>query len=463
MVAVPVPPRSPPGVVVAQPVLSPAEIERRIDARGAAAGFGPRFGRVYEQTFRNGRAWLASFPSGTVYLLASGATVVTTTAMNIALRGDSFAPRAADMGFPLEDERTCNAPNGSDRYQVFAGGVVFWRAARNRYELQPGMAPPTTLGDCRERLGPVGAGLPTAATTGAALGASGRYRVTLVGFQVDRQTSDDPLNRDGWADEIYATVTTARFVNGDQASVSTERSIVMGDSNRPASEEPRLRAGSATDHGGLQTGDSFRPASGAVAPRPTVPWVLFEGSLAAGRDAVVLVPVLWEWDEPNAYGTLYSFQNRYFGQGSTLVQNAPRSEFFYDSARLNPGARPQPWIASALEAASHPGPAQVSQPIAAPAQAQTRVRSNGDQPIGARESDRGDERLFWPKMLILTQPLAERIAATIYPLPAVGTAANGVSTTVEPLAGRPGIVPIRYAGDDAHGDYTLFVRIERLP
>ncbi|MCA1643362.1 MAG: hypothetical protein LC785_15765, partial [Acidobacteria bacterium] len=84
----------------------------------------------------------------------------------------------------------------------------------------------------------------------------GRYRVTLIGFTAHNQTWDHAGQVDGKDDEVYI-VSDVRMFNRAGAEIqapSTSRSQVMGDTNGYAY---RVKAGSASDRGGIKSGDSF--------------------------------------------------------------------------------------------------------------------------------------------------------------------------------------------------------------
>ncbi len=127
-----------------------------------------------------------------------------------------------------------------------------------------------------------------------------RYRVSITGFVVEQQTWDDAMQRDGKDDEVFllAEVRTIQMGGaGPQVSAPvTVRSIVMGDV-QGFEPEDRLRAGQASDDGGLRTGDKV----GTVGQRrgeprnDRVPLLLWEGELYEGM-AVMVVPTIWEWD-----------------------------------------------------------------------------------------------------------------------------------------------------------------------
>lgn len=168
----------------------------------------------------------------------------------------------------------------------------------------------------------------------AAPGESGRFRVTLTGFAVNRQSNDNILEADGKGDEVYLLADVAQYDNYFQysqydrlnrtpsvlplvAPLATYNDLiirrgrmtrgsftsnVMGDVNNHGSPS-RIQAGSASSLGGLRTGDRFptnEPWNLTGAPRPDQPpMLLWEGELRKGQDLVVVIPTIWEWDGGN--------------------------------------------------------------------------------------------------------------------------------------------------------------------
>jgi len=154
-----------------------------------------------------------------------------------------------------------------------------------------------------------------------------RFRVTLTGFTVNRQSSDNILESDGKGDEVYFIVDSARYDGfndthrGGTTSILaslngrttlrptgnlTERqslqSIIFGDVNSQKNPA-RITAGTASEVGGLRTGDRYPTSepwniSGTLR-RDRLPMLLWEGELAGARDLVVLIPTVWEWDGGN--------------------------------------------------------------------------------------------------------------------------------------------------------------------
>ena len=128
----------------------------------------------------------------------------------------------------------------------------------------------------------------------------GRFRVTLNGVTVQRQTYDHALEVDGKGDEIYFAAYVAVIDTGSANMVEhwVVRSRDMGDQN---GYPDRVRLGMASGKGGIRTGNRHPMPSpfrrvGALST-DSLPMVLWEGSLVPGRSAVVLAPTVWEWDD----------------------------------------------------------------------------------------------------------------------------------------------------------------------
>ncbi|MGE0552221.1 MAG: hypothetical protein AB7R55_02200 [Gemmatimonadales bacterium] len=129
---------------------------------------------------------------------------------------------------------------------------------------------------------------------------SGRYRIVALGVRVDKETTDDMLERDGKRDEIYVAAGVQHFDRRDRRVIALgmARTQIMGDVN---GFPTRLQAGSASSRGGIRTSDNV-PAvadvgSLAGAPSPnTLPLLIWEGDLHDGVDVVVVEPEIWEWD-----------------------------------------------------------------------------------------------------------------------------------------------------------------------
>jgi hypothetical protein len=139
---------------------------------------------------------------------------------------------------------------------------------------------------------------------GAAVGAQvkgARYRVTLNGFRVDRETYDTAFETDGKGDEVFI-LSEAESVDatGGVGQRFSRQSMTYGDTN---GFPQRIQAGNRSDKGGLKTGDRA-PDRDLSQPRPGgmrvftdhLPLVLWEGTLYRDRNVAVIMPTIWEWD-----------------------------------------------------------------------------------------------------------------------------------------------------------------------
>jgi hypothetical protein len=128
---------------------------------------------------------------------------------------------------------------------------------------------------------------------------SGRYRITLSGYRVNRATFDERVNGNG--DEVQAAVGVVTIDRRD-ASVAQPWSVVKSDPYGDVGRNPGyVRAGSFTPTGGLWAGDvvpaGTDPRMGSSTPSATrFPLAIWEGTLRDGIDALVVKPTLWEID-----------------------------------------------------------------------------------------------------------------------------------------------------------------------
>ncbi len=133
---------------------------------------------------------------------------------------------------------------------------------------------------------------------------SGRYRVTIAGFTVDRPTLDHALQVDGKGDEIWIEVSGFEVDrNGTKGPLWSRETNVYGDTK---GYPTRIRAGTAGRTGGLVSGDAV-PVQPWVLTGPAqanrLPLFVWEGLLVEGERAVLFAPRLWEWD---GAGNLYA-------------------------------------------------------------------------------------------------------------------------------------------------------------
>lgn len=133
---------------------------------------------------------------------------------------------------------------------------------------------------------------------------SGRYRIVANGFRVLHETKDDILSRDGKGDEVYGAFAMFHYNRHTGALLDRDlrRTSIIGDVwNFPG----RIKGGSWSATGGFRAGDAF-PSSGdpfvrhAPPTRDTFPFLIWDGPLTNDRDAVIILPTIWEYDGGSA-------------------------------------------------------------------------------------------------------------------------------------------------------------------
>jgi len=134
------------------------------------------------------------------------------------------------------------------------------------------------------------------------------YRLVAEAIRVTTETADAPLSEDGKYDEVYVASFTElllRATDGSgksQALISRQPirlSAVHGDITGLLPLD-RTQAGSASQNGGIRAGDVVIPivAQPTAASLAKVQFVLWEGQLLPGKHDLILRPMLVEVDEP---------------------------------------------------------------------------------------------------------------------------------------------------------------------
>lgn len=396
------------------------------------------------QVFENGLIYWHGERNAAVVLRPTGG--VAEPHGTIGQRYQALSGRRSNLGAPRTAEIAVTEPFSADRYQIFDRGAIYWHAATNQaVELvTPAPSVVATSSDAtRADGGPVarpasdgagGSGGPVALPPARQ---SGRFRVVLTGFSVHRETADDVLERDGKRDEVFVTW-QARTVDrrgNTQFDGGPRQSVVMGD---PTGRPSRVTAGTANP-GGLQTNDVFPTPTPWVRQgepqRDRLPLVLWEGELAWGDGALLVVPAVWEWDGPP--DLLTSIAHAVNGLPvADLVTRLP-AMLDGDGGFPRRGATREGALASILSDL--------------PGGLASEVRVSGsflgdprDRPIGMRADGTGGFR-FVPRALSLNYGSA--------------VLASGFD-----FGFGPGVVPVRYTDAPAlQGDYTLYVQVEKLP
>jgi hypothetical protein len=252
----------------------------------------------------------------------------------------------------------------------------------------------------------------------------GRYRVLVEGFSVSAQTWDNVLQSDGKGDEVFLSARVAYMDrNGKDLAPRTEfRSATMGDTNGFSS---RVRAGTASDQGGIVSGNTFPDpldltAFGpATSPSFTPPLTLWEGDLVQGRQAVVITPSIWEWDgSGDVFGGWLQWAQtalpKIAGSIGTIVGGGNASDVVKKATQLG---------LDVLTVFNDPG----------------LIGKPGDRPIGTTKNVDG-KYVFVPQVVLLNYDRAQAL---------IQQKINGVS----------GLFTLHFQDDQALTDYTLYFRV----
>jgi hypothetical protein len=235
--------------------------------------------------------------------MVSGPLVVqpaTTTTTNPTML--PAAPAGAAATFP--NTTSTNSGNNSGSTTACTGGTSGVSGGASSTPLSGGAAGTSMMPNtCSTANNTSNSNTATSATTGG-------YRVTMTGLTVTKPTIDDPLDRDGKADEIYANAIVVRWDRkGSQwLGTSIVKSRDYGDIGNSNNWPARIKAGTASQNtGGITSGNTvpsgFAPTSAFGPPMADqFPMVVWQGTLTDGGEAIVLFPSVWEKDlDPVGY------------------------------------------------------------------------------------------------------------------------------------------------------------------
>ena len=270
------------------------------------------------------------------------------------------------------------------------------------------------------------------------------YRVSVAGFRVNHGTYDDPLNRDGWGDEVYASVVLQRFdrATGSLLEGRSVTSRTQGEGNGAADRVPQ---GHASDNGGLTAGDVVPFGWDEATPSPPIergrlPMVVWEGPLADGGDVLVLRPALWELDGDR---TAFDFWLQFLGS------SAPSATWGLAGVQQSLGTTNiGPVAGLGIERKGYllwSSPDLVDQ-LAVGNRQPYYINPGRDRPIGLRD------HIWYDQIVVLDR---EKIEAELRRAGQIGSVA--------------GLVKLRLVEDrksstvPQNGDYTLYLRVERVP
>lgn len=272
---------------------------------------------------------------------------------------------------------------------------------------------------------PTGNGtIPT--TTPSSHDERGTFRVTLLGFVVNHETRDTLLETDGKRDEVFQVPVVLSF-DRDRGLEPLSFSVfgpVFGDTNN---HPTYARAGSASDRGGLRTGDSFPDPRPWECRTPTgpgfgFPSVLFEGDLRPIHNAAVIIPSLWEWDGNQELFSRY--MDKIEGALPTIRLNVGHILAVDDRYEFRPRAGTEFGLDGAV-------------------MMDQRILDMRNRPIGMKSSSPG-QFSFQPQVLVLTYEGARNIVNRDVGL-------------------GPGVIEVRYdESRELEGSYSLYLRVERV-
>lgn len=265
---------------------------------------------------------------------------------------------------------------------------------------------------------------------------TGRFRVTINGFIAHRQTWDDALQRDGKDDEVFLLCET-RLVQRVKdvphiTPLPPTRSVQLGDVQ--GFESRRSRAGSASDMGGIRSGDRVpvdMPWARHREPgHNSLPFIVWEGTLKRDETAAMIVPTIWEWDGGD---TPLTFLLRALIDGWAGSANPARG--MPELPAHSPGQNLLKRL-SEMQLGNDVIGANVSYD-------ESVVGQGGDRPIGMWYRD--GKYIFDPWTLYLTYERARTASQKDF-----GRGRGVIEVTYEDAA-------------DLRGRYTLFVQIEQMP
>ena len=270
---------------------------------------------------------------------------------------------------------------------------------------------------------------------------SGKYRVMVTGLRSEHATVDDWWSKDGKWDEVYvsAFVQTFNRPSGQLLASATIKSPIHGDVNGfpPGA---RVRAGTASDLGGIVTSDNVSPILGQPAPGAAgyPQLVLWEGTLTSDREVVVLHPVLWEADIGNANTTAYNGWRQYF-------EGNPAREWSIPGVQT-PDPQAATWFQEGAAVKLSPA---VDWMVV--------TTTDKDRPIGVRNGGCETYCGFWlDQMLILTRERIERVLSSPYATGEKGQLEFRVTDHYKLPNGS------HSSWSALQGDYVLILRVERI-
>ncbi|MEQ1546062.1 hypothetical protein [Methyloglobulus sp.] len=141
-----------------------------------------------------------------------------------------------------------------------------------------------------------------------------RYALTINGLWCRTESVDDPLDFDGFSNEVFFAVNTRKVdQNGNVLETLNSESAILGDTWRFPN---RVQAGTRRPSGGIQTGDRFpsqtpwfRDVDLPLNVDRVPPFLIWEGELDETSPMYMITPTIWEWDlGPNILDAFINWQ-----------------------------------------------------------------------------------------------------------------------------------------------------------
>jgi hypothetical protein len=288
--------------------------------------------------------------------------------------------------------------------------------------------------------------------TATVVNRSARYRVVINGFRVNSETNAGTF---GEHNAVFAAAAVEVLDRRNNFSVLQNAAVVQSQVHGDVNKGPtRVRAGSASSSGGFLAGDMFpagqNPAALSLPPSTTTfPFLLWEGQITDGVEAVVVRPSLWVWN------SRFDVFNRWQRLATSSVAVAfvdggskTARDLLMDSVRDRAGRgdlspfRNESRAFFACFSDVIPGGAGLESEQCAP--------GYSHRPIGLRPTPGSPQYNGWLDVAIVVT--REGIERALSSTGQVGGAANGV-------------VPIGLVdnGSNWAGNYDLYLKVERVP
>ncbi len=312
---------------------------------------------------------------------------------------------------------------------------------------QPGKQPEVNLGQSGGQSGQ-SAGQPKSEP--AANGAmTGKFRISINGFQVDNATRDDLLDTDGIGDEVFivANVVAVDAEANQAMPAATIRSRVYGEARKDIAGnyvwKGRQLAGTGGRAGGLRSTNRVPTQTPwlrtfTLGAPEYLPMELWCGTLTEGKNAIVVVPSVWEWDGYKShFGTMVNWGNQV---AADLSGNSKEIGAIIGAAA---GATTGGVVTAAILGS------KILLGAAVALEETGLVGGESDRPIVMKRSAANKKVFeFTPEHKFVlnyrSADFSSKAAGSLGSLP-------------------PGVFPIQYSDDPFHeGVYTLYVHVERM-